>query len=411
MTPSQIKLPGISTIVKDGDITRRNIGKHPLVVGCLLLGIAAIPDAMIVPVLHDLTVGRFGVSQGAAHLLMAVNLFGAVFAIGLLALFKRRFSSSLLLLVAASSSTVLMAGMAISTSWTLMLILRCLEGGADLVLLAIPFRLIAGAGKKDRYGGRMGGGFTAIMVALAIGVGFGGAIGRESPVAVFWVGSSLMALLVLIVAIVRRTVDILPPSPVPEPHTCPLIPREWLGAGFLALDRGLSALVSTTLPILLASGFIVGRVTLGIALSGMFLAIAAFAAPAGALADRIGGCRVRLVSSIGCGLSLAALGLMIWFPPVVILPPALLVYGVGAAGLMPSAFSATVRPDASNLVFGSLQGAGQAGYAIGVVASAWIVSVAVIPADALLSTMFPIAGVLFVLVNIAMLIALGRMSK
>ena len=129
---------GKSKIVKVSDRTKQNQSKHQLVVGCLLLGLAAIPDTMIVPVLHDLTVDRFGVSEGAAHFLMAVNLFGAVLAIGLLSLFKRRFSSATLFLFAALASSILMSAMAISTSWWSMLAFRCLEGGADLILLAIP---------------------------------------------------------------------------------------------------------------------------------------------------------------------------------------------------------------------------------------------------------------------------------
>ncbi len=50
-----------------GDNTKHNHRKHPLIVGCLLLGLAAVPDAMVVPVLHELTVDRFGVSEGSAH--------------------------------------------------------------------------------------------------------------------------------------------------------------------------------------------------------------------------------------------------------------------------------------------------------------------------------------------------------
>jgi MFS family permease len=397
--------------VKAIDNIPQNQNKNPLVVGCLLLGLAAIPDAMIVPVLHDVTVGRFGVSEGEAHLLMAVNLLGAVFAIGMLALLKRRFSSSSMLFASAVFSALMMAGMALSTSWWAMLAFRCFEGGADLMLLAIPFRLIAGAGKYERYGGRMGGGFTVMMVALAIGVGFGGAIGRESPIGVLWIGAIIMLLLAPIVAILRRTVDNLPTSPFPEPHSCPLIPREWLGAGFLAIDRGLSALVSTSLPLLLTSGFNVGKMTLGIALGGMFLALAFFSAPAGLLADRYGGEKIRFVSSIFCGVALACLGLMAWLPPIVVLPPCLLIYGAGAAGLMPSAFSVAVRPNASNLVFGSLQTAGQAGYAIGVLGGAWVVSVVALPAETLLSSMFPIAGVLFIVVNVGILSLLRKMPK
>ncbi|MBC8203391.1 MAG: MFS transporter [Planctomycetes bacterium] len=383
--------------------------KHPLVVGCLLLGLAAIPDAMIVPVLHDLTVDRFGVSESAAHLLMAVNLLGAILAVGLLFVFKRRFPSSVLLLASAILSAIFMAGMALSTTWWAMLAFRCLEGGADLVLLSVPFRLIASAGRKERYGGRMGGGFTVMMVALALGVGLGGFIGRESPVAVLWVGVSIMALLTPIILIVRRTVDNVPTSPVPEPHSCPLIPKEWLGAGFLAIDRGLAALVSTSLPLLLASGFNIGKMTLGLALAGMFLALASFSAPVGVLADRHGGGKIRLISALLCGFAVAGLGLMAWLPPIIVLPPCLLIYGAGAAGLMPSAFSIAVRPEASNLVFGSLQTAGQAGYAIGVLTGAWIVSIVALPAESLLSTMFPVAGVSFIIVNIVLLGVLRKM--
>ncbi len=125
MTTGQVGRGSIYAIVKAIDNIPQNRNKNPLVVGCLLLGLAAIPDAMIVPVLHDVTVGRFGVSEGAAHLLMAVNLLGAVFAIGMLALLKRRFSSSSMLFASAVFSALMMAGMALSTSWWAMLAFRC----------------------------------------------------------------------------------------------------------------------------------------------------------------------------------------------------------------------------------------------------------------------------------------------
>jgi predicted MFS family arabinose efflux permease len=398
-------------MVNISDNTNQKQSKHPLIVGCLLLGLAAIPDAMVVPVLYDLTVGRFGVSQGAAHYFMAINLLGALFAIALLVFLKRRVSSSVLFITAALISAILMACMAMTTSWWLFLTFRCLEGGADLLLLSIPFRLIAGAGKQDRYGGRIGGGFTAMMVALAIGVGFGGAIGRDSAESVLWAGAAIIAALSLIALIVRRTVDNLPQSPKPAPRHCPLVPREWLGAGFMALDRCLSAIVSTSLPILLASGFNIATTTLGISLAGMFLSLAVFSSPAGVMADRYGGGRVRLVASLMCGVALAGLGLMVWLPPEIILVPCLLLYGVGAAGLMPSAFSVAVRHDASNLVFGSIQAAGQFGYAAGVMGGGLLLTVIALPADLMLSRMFPIAGAAFIVLNMLILLALRSLQN
>ena len=384
--------------------------KHPLVAGCLLLGLATIPDVMVVPVLSGLTVDRFGISEGDAHYFMAVNLLGALLAIGVLAVLNRAVSSTLLLLGSAIISSVLLAAMAVTTSWGAFLTLRCLEGGADLMLLAIPLRIIASAGGKERFSGRMGGGFTVMMVGMAIGVVAGGKIGSNDPAMVLWAGAATMLLITLIVAFLRKTIDNVPASPRPEPKNRPLLPKEWIGAGFLALDRGLAALVSTTLPILLASGFAIGSDTLGAAFGGMFLALGVFAAPFGILADRCGGGKIRLVASVLCGGSLACLGLLIWLPPVIVLPPCLLLYGVGAAGSLPSAFSVAVRQEASNLVFSSLQAAGQAGYAFGVLGGMVLVSVISLPPATLLTVMFPIAGLLFIILNVLLLVGIRTLE-
>lgn len=393
-------------------VSNQKSNKHQLAVGCMLLGVAAIPDTMVVPVLHELTVEKFDISQGVAHLFMAINLSGALIAIGLLAVLNRRLPSSTLFFASAVVSATMMGCMANTSSWAMMLVFRCIEGGADLLLLAIPFRLIAGAGLRNRYANRIGIGFTVMMVSLALGAGLGGGFGGESAEMALWLGSGIMTVLALIAVIVRRIVDNLPPSPRPEPHRCPLLPREWLGAGFLALDRGLAALVSTSLPILLASGFDITPMTLGVALGGMFLSLAVFSTPAGILADIYGGGRIRLIASCMTGLSLVGLGLMAWFPPVIILPPCLLVYGVGAAGLMPSAFCASVRPDASNLVFSSLQGAGQAGYAIGVLGGSLVITSIALPAELMFSGMFPAVGIAFIFVNCLILLALrSRTSR
>ena len=384
--------------------------KHPLVAGCLLLGLATIPDVMVVPVLSGLTVDRFGISEGDAHYFMAVNLLGALLAIGVLAVLNRAVSSTLLLLGSAIISSVLLAAMAVTTSWGAFLTLRCLEGGADLMLLAIPLRIIASAGGKERFSGRMGGGFTVMMVGMAIGVMAGGKIGSNDPTMVLWAGAATTLLIALIVAFLRKTIDNVPASPRPEPKNYPLLPKEWIGAGFLALDRGLAALVSTTLPILLASGFAIGSDTLGAAFGGMFLALAVFAAPFGILADRCGGGKIRLVASVLCGGSLACLGLLIWLPPVIVLPPCLLLYGVGAAGSLPSAFSVAVRQEASNLVFSSLQAAGQAGYACGVLGGMVLVSVISLAPATLLTVMFPIAGLLFIILNVLLLVGIRTLE-
>jgi MFS family permease len=391
--------------------TTKSSHQHPLALGCVLLGIAAIPDAMVVPVLHDLTVERFGVSEGAAHAFMAVNFIGALLVVGLLSLLNRRIPTSGLLMMAAATSCVLMAGMATVDSWWVLLGFRCLEGGADLIMLSIPFRMIASCGSTKHYGMRMGVSFSVLFLSLAFGVGIGSVIGSDDATNVLWAASLSSGILLLIVAIMWSSVDNTPTSPRPKSGGSPLIPTEWIGASFLAIDRCLSALVSVTLPILITSGFNVSLKTLTIALAGMFMVLALFSAPAGVIADQIGGIRVRIVASILCGLGLAGLGLMRWLPPVVILSPCLLLYGAGAAGLMPSAFAASVRREASTLVFSTLQAAGQGGYAVGIVAGLVLVSFLELPPEILLTGLFPIAGVLFIGANLLLATSLRHLLK
>jgi hypothetical protein len=92
------------------------------------------------------------------------------------------------------------------------------------------------------------------------------------------------------------------------------------------------------------------------------------------------------------------------------LPPCLLLYGVGAAGSLPSAFSVAVRQEASNLVFSSLQAAGQAGYAFGVLGGMVLVSVISLPPATLLTVMFPIAGLLFIILNVLLLVGIRTLE-
>ncbi len=386
-------------------------GRSRLVAGCVLLAVASLPDAMVVPVLHGLSVDRFGVGEGAAHAFMAVNLLGAVGVVLLLAILKRRSPPSQLLPIAAVVSMILLALMSVAPSWPVMLALRCIEGGADLILLAIPLRMISLAGGESQYGARMGVAFTVLMVALACGAMLGAIVGSASAGSVLLAGSVTSGVLFVLACWLRRFVRATPRSPDDEPTRCPLIPSEWFGALMLAMDRGLAALVSVTLPILLASGFDIGPVTLGMALGGMFMALAVFAIPVGRLADAMGGGRVRVAATAVCSTGIAGLGLLAWFPAIVVLPPCLLVYGAGAAGLMPSAFTSSVRQNASTLVFSSLQAAGQLGYAVGIGLGAAVVAAAALPPQEILPRIFPIAAIAFLVANLATVAGLQAMSR
>lgn len=375
-----------------------------------MLGIAALPDAMVVPVLHDLSVARFGVSDAAAHAFMAVNLLGAVFVVFVLSCINRRLKASRIMIFAAAGSAILLGSMAVAPTWGWMLAIRCAEGGVDILLFVIPLRMIAANGHKKRYGGRIGVAFTVMFLSLAIGVGTGAAFGQHGSTSVLWASATTSVILTVIVVYLRETVDIVNTFSSAHRVGVRLLKREWIGAGLLASDRFISALVSVSLPLLLMSGFDVGPGILGIALGCMFITLALFSAPAGVLADHFGGLQMRLIASCICSIGFMGLGLMEWLPAEVILAPCLLLVGVGSAGLMPSVFSACVRREASTLVFSSLQTAGQCGYALGIIGSGVVIAAIKLPPETMFVRVFTVTGFCFMVFNVVIVLVLRSMN-
>lgn len=385
--------------------------KHPVALGCTLLGLAAIPDAMIVPVLHDLSVDRFSVSEGAAHGFMAVNIIGALAVIAILALINKRIKASTVITIAALTSAAMLVAMVFATSWSMMLCFRLVEGGADLMLSVIPIRMVAASGRRDRYGGRMGFAFTIMFLSLGAGVALGAVLGSDSPSNVLWIGATISAIILITSLICRETVDIVNEHSEKHRPGVRLVAKEWVGTGFSALDRLISALISVTLPLLLVSGYGIERSTLGIGMACMFVAIALFAAPAGFLADRTGGMKVRIMAVCTCGIALMGLGLMEWFPPEWVLAPCLLLNGIGSAGLMPSSFSLCVRREASTLVFSTMQAAGQCGYALGVVGGGILLATVSLPPETMFVRIFVMAGLIYLALNLLLLMGVKAIQR
>ncbi len=385
--------------------------RHPVALGCLLLGLAAVPDAMVMPVLHDLSVDRFGVSEGAAHGFMAVNIIGALAIIAVLALINRRIKASTVMTIAALTSAMMLVAMVFATSWSMMLCFRLVEGGADLMLSVIPIRMVAASGRRDRYGGRMGIAFTIMFLSLGVGVFIGAIFGSVDSSYVLWFGGLISLIIFTTSLICRETINIVNEHSKKHLARVRLVAKEWVGTGFSALDRLISALISVTLPLLLVSGYGIERSTLGIGMACMFVAIALFAAPAGFLADHIGGMKVRLIAVCTCGLALMGLGLMKWFPPEWVLGPCLLINGIGSAGLMPSSFSLCVRREASTLVFSTMQAAGQCGYTFGVVGGGILLATVSIPAETMFIRLFVITGLIYLALNLLLLMGVKAIQR
>ena len=149
---------------------------------CAMLFVSALPDAMVVPVLKQLLVDRYGVSVGAAHAFMCVNLVGALAAIALVGFIRRKCNLANTILIAAILNAALLGIMAYPIGFVPTLFLRCAEGAVDLIVYAVIFTFIARTGPSNKRGQQMGAAATAMMLGIASGLAFGGIIGKDTAV-------------------------------------------------------------------------------------------------------------------------------------------------------------------------------------------------------------------------------------
>ena len=88
-----------------------------------LLALTALPDAMVVPLLEELLVVRYGVGPGAAHAFLSVNLVGGLCAVPLLGLAARRRRPILAVAVASVADAVLLGAMWLPIGFTATIVL------------------------------------------------------------------------------------------------------------------------------------------------------------------------------------------------------------------------------------------------------------------------------------------------
>lgn len=123
-----------------------------------MLFLCARPDAMVVPVLRQLMVERYGVTIGAAHAFMWVNLVGAMVCVRFIKGWQHRLGDRGLLVAAAFVNGGLLAAMALPIGFGPTLALRALEGAADLRVYAVllqphrPARITIDARTPDGNG-------------------------------------------------------------------------------------------------------------------------------------------------------------------------------------------------------------------------------------------------------------------
>jgi len=356
------------------DAFGRTVGRRGVpVLTMALLFISALPDTMVVPLLSELFVTRYGVSPAAAHWFMSANLIGAVAALPFLMLLRRRLSPGALLALAAAANALWLSIMYLNIGFTATIGVRALEGMADLIVFAVLFDLAARTGERATRGRRLGLAGTVLMLGLFAGAVIGGALGSGEARSVFLFGAAAM---VVVACIAAGGARLLPHEPAQaETPASPVQPAAelpslragalWPPLAMVFSDRAIAGLMTATLPLYFAAVAGHGSMTRGWLIGLPLLMMALLACPAGWLGDRIGHGKLRTAAAVLYAAAIAAVP----FAADQGLAAALLtmsLVGCAGAALLSTALAMTAgkRPGASAM--GAYRLAGDTGYLLGI---------------------------------------------
>ncbi len=341
-----------------------------------MLFACALPDAMVVPVLRQLLVERYGVSIGAAHAFMYVNLIGALFCVRFIRGWQRRFGDRELIFGAALLNGVLLAAMALPIGFAPTLALRGIEGAADLVVYAVLFNRLARLGSASTRGRRMGAAATSMMLGIAGGVGIGGLVGGHNAVLSLWFGAAACLIVAALAGIVlgRHDNDVNVRTPDIHPIADALSNRGlWPVMMMMFSDRAVAALLATTVPLYMTSvaGLTSARTGALVGISMLMTALGAW--PAGWLVERIGSNRMRRIA--GCMYAGGVLSIpFIIHANFGIALAGMIVIGIAGAALFASSLVAVTNSGRGAAGMGGYHTAGNMGFLLGTVAAGSLIS-------------------------------------
>jgi MFS family permease len=340
-----------------------------------LLFLASLPDAMVPPVLRGLLIDRYDASPAAAHWFMAVNLVGALVALPILSILRRRLSPARLLCGAALANSVLLLALAFPVGLGPSLLLRLFEGAADLLVVAVLFDLIAKSGRPRHRGRRLGAGGTLMLIGLAAGAVIGGWLGRLDPALVFIAGGGACLALALIALPAREPLNQLVRFCPATEFNLEAGPAErplWPALGMVATDRAVAGVLATSVPLFLSQATPISPAMIGVLLALPLLIMALGSWPAGWLGDRVGHLRLRSWAAILYAGAFALLPIATQSP--LALAALMIMIGVGGAALMPASMSIASRSGRGSVAMGAYHAAGSLGFLLGIAGAGSIVS-------------------------------------
>ncbi|MEO5342908.1 MAG: MFS transporter [Gammaproteobacteria bacterium SHHR-1] len=343
----------------------------PLIV--LLLYLLLLPVTGMVPILRELTGGRYpDLSEFQQHLFMSANMLGALLfapVIGLLSdAWKLR---KPLILIALIINGLAVWMLLLDWSYPIFLGWRFIEGCAHISALSLLMAMASEQGQQQTgrrkvMGGIMGLVGAAISLGVATGAPLGGLLGRTGADSVLLAGGGLLLLLVPLAALGLRerpgghAGSGLSALLRALPQNLPLR----LPYAFAFVDRLTVGVIVSTLSLYLSSQLGLDALQIGLIMALFLLPFSLLTYPAGLLSRRWNPVRMMFIGSIAYGLTLATLGLA---TPGQI--PWLMFAGGVVASLMyaPSLVlvASLSRPEHRAMAMGGFNLAGSLGFVLG----------------------------------------------
>ena len=283
----------------------------------IALGVLAlltlVPVTLPVPVLRELVLERFSVSELATSTFMSINMVGAILAAPIAGALSDRFGRRRPLVVGALIVDAgCFLGLTLPLSFPVFMGIRFVEGCAHIFALSLVLahaNALAPEGQRGRVMGVVGAG---LLLGVALGAPVGGIIGRQGPMVVLQAGIA-----VLLVAAVFAAVAMAGPQGVAardkpglreivammRAHPLVLVPLV-----FAFIDRFTVGFFTTTFSLYLKRIHEVPSAQVGLLIAAFMLPFAVLSYPFGRLSERISAVKLLGGGSLGYGIATATLG-------------------------------------------------------------------------------------------------------
>ena len=335
----------------------------------LLALLILVPVTLPVPVLRELVLERFTVSELATSTFMSINMVGAILAAPVAGALSDRFGHRRALIVGALVVDALcFAVLSADVGFSVFMAVRFVEGCAHIFALSLVLAHateLAPPGARGRVMGVVGAG---LLLGVALGAPIGGVLGRDGPLRVLRAAVGVLMVTAVLAAVIVR--------PPPQTHererpgwrelVAMVRARPLVGVPlvFAFIDRFTVGFFTTTFSLYLQRIHALPPQRIGLLIAAFMLPFALLSYPFGRLSERVSPVRLLAGGSLGYGLATATLG---WWPAEGLLA---LMLGLGlmaAVMFVPSMLLTVETADARAraTALGAFNAAGSLGFIVG----------------------------------------------